>query len=87
LEPIEYVYGSVDGHQFFPNRIVDIRNSLPAAVVLSPSAAVFKRNQSINQAFIAGSMAHKNTHRKKTKKKGTHTHAQLQTTNLYKKGN
>jgi len=42
-------------------------------------------NQSINQAFIAGSMAHKNTH--KTKKKGTHTHAQLQTTNLYKKGN
>ena len=28
--------------------------------------------QSINQAFIAGSMAHKNT--QKTKKKGTHTH-------------
>ena len=41
--------------------------------------------QSINQAFIAGSMAHKNT--QKTKKKGTHTHAQLQTTNLHKKGN
>jgi len=39
-------------------------------------------NQSINQAFIAGIMAHKNTHTK-TKKKGTHTHthAQLQTTN------
>jgi len=30
-------------------------------------------NQSINQAFIAGIMAHKNTHTK-TKKKGTHTH-------------
>jgi len=27
-------------------------------------------NQSVNQAFIAGSMAHKNT--QKTKKKGTH---------------
>ena len=34
---------SIDArHQFFPNRIVDIRNSLPAAVVLS--VAVFKRN-------------------------------------------
>ena len=31
-------------HQFFSNRIVDIWNSLPAAVVLSPSVAVFKRN-------------------------------------------
>jgi len=30
--------------QFFSNRIVDIWNSLPAAVVLSPSVAVFKRN-------------------------------------------
>ena len=36
---------SIDArHQFFSNRIVDIRNSLPAAVVLSPSVAVFKRN-------------------------------------------
>ena len=31
-------------HQFFSNRIVDIWNSLPAAVVLSTSVAVFKRN-------------------------------------------
>jgi len=30
--------------EFFTNRIVDIWNSLPAAVVLSPSVAVFKRN-------------------------------------------
>ena len=29
-------------HQFFSNRIVDIWNSLPAAVVLSHSVAVFK---------------------------------------------
>jgi len=36
---------SIDArHQFFTNRIVDIWNSLPAAVVLSPSVAVFKRN-------------------------------------------
>jgi len=36
---------SVDArHQFFTNRIVDIWNSLPATVVLSPSVAVFKRN-------------------------------------------
>ena len=36
---------SIDAkHQFFSNRIVDIWNSLPAAVVLSPSVAVFKRN-------------------------------------------
>ena len=36
---------SVDArHQFFSNRIVDILNSLPAPVVLSPSVAVFKRN-------------------------------------------
>jgi len=27
-------------HQFFSNRIVDIWNSLPAAVVFSPSVAV-----------------------------------------------
>ena len=31
-------------HQFFSNRIVDIWNSLPAAVVLSTNVAVFKRN-------------------------------------------
>jgi len=31
-------------HQFFSNRIVDIWDSLPVAVVLSPSVAVFKRN-------------------------------------------
>jgi len=31
-------------HQFFTNRTVDIWNSLPVAVVLSPSVAVFKRN-------------------------------------------
>ena len=31
-------------HQFFPNRIVDIWNSSPAAVTLSPSVAVFIRN-------------------------------------------
>jgi len=31
-------------HQFFPNRIVDIWNSSPAAVALSPSVAVFIRN-------------------------------------------
>jgi len=31
-------------HQFFTNRIVYIWNSLPAAVVLSPSIAIFKRN-------------------------------------------
>jgi len=30
-------------HQFFSNRIVDVWNALPAAVVLSPSVAVFKR--------------------------------------------
>ena len=41
---------------------------------------LLKINQSINQAFISGSKAHK-THTK-TKKKGTYTHAQLQTTNL-----
>jgi len=37
---------SVDArHQFFSNRIVDIWNSLPAAVVLSPSVqTAFKRN-------------------------------------------
>jgi len=36
---------SVDArHQFFSNRIVDIWNSLPAAVVLSPIVAVLKRN-------------------------------------------
>jgi len=36
---------SIDArHQFFTNRIVDIWKSLPAAVVLSPSVAVFKRN-------------------------------------------
>jgi len=36
---------SIDArHQFFSNCIVDIWNSLPAAVVLSPSVAVFKRN-------------------------------------------
>jgi len=36
---------SIDArHQFFTNHIVDIWNSLPAAVVLSPSVAVFKRN-------------------------------------------
>jgi len=36
---------SIDAkHQFFSNRIVDIWNSLPTAVVLSPSVAVFKRN-------------------------------------------
>jgi len=36
---------SIDArHQFFTNRIVDIWNSLPAALVLSPSVAVFKRN-------------------------------------------
>jgi len=36
---------SIDArHQFLTNRIVDIWNSLPAAVVLSPSIAVFKRN-------------------------------------------
>jgi len=36
---------SIDArHQFFSNRIVDIWNSLPAAVVLSSSVAVFKRN-------------------------------------------
>ena len=33
---------SIDArHQFFSNRIVNIWNSLPAAVVLSPSVAVF----------------------------------------------
>jgi len=37
-------------------------------------------NQSINQAFIAGIMAHKNT-QKQRRKAHTHTHAQLQTTN------
>jgi len=35
---------SIDARHFFSNRIVDIWNSLPAAVVLSPSVAVFKRN-------------------------------------------
>ena len=36
---------SIDArHQFFSNRIVDIWNSLPAAVVISPSVAVFKQN-------------------------------------------
>jgi len=36
---------SIDArHQFCTNRLVDIWNSLPAAVVLSPSVAVFKRN-------------------------------------------
>jgi len=36
---------SIDArHQFLSNRIVDIWNSLPAAVVRSPSVAVFKRN-------------------------------------------
>ena len=36
---------SIDArHQFFSNRIVDIWNPLPAAVVLSPTVAVFKRN-------------------------------------------
>ena len=35
---------SIDArHQFF-SRIVNIWNSLPAAVVRSPSVAVFKRN-------------------------------------------
>ena len=33
-------------HQFFSNRIVDMWNSFPAAVVLRPSVAVFKRNLS-----------------------------------------
>jgi len=38
---------SIDARlQFFSNRIVDIWNSLPAAVVLSPSVPVFKRNLS-----------------------------------------
>ena len=32
-------------HQFFPNRIVDIWNSSPAAVAPSPSVAVFIRNK------------------------------------------
>jgi len=31
-------------HRFFSNCILDIWNSLPAAVVISPSVAVFKRN-------------------------------------------
>jgi len=36
---------SIDArHQFFTNRIVDMWNSLPAAVVLSPRVAIFKRN-------------------------------------------
>ena len=36
---------SIDArHQFFSNRIVDIWNSLPAAVVLSHSVTVLKRN-------------------------------------------
>jgi len=39
----------------------------------------------INQSFIAGNMAHKNTQKNK-EERHTHTHAQLQTTNLYKKG-
>jgi len=33
-------------HHFFSNRVVDIWNSLPAAVVLGPSVAVFKRKSS-----------------------------------------
>jgi len=36
---------SIDArHQFFTNRIVDIWNSLPTAVVLNPSVVVFKQN-------------------------------------------
>ena len=36
---------SIDArHQLFFNRVVNIWNSLPAAVVLSPSVAVCKRN-------------------------------------------
>jgi len=35
---------SIDArHQFFSNRVVDLWNSLPAAVVLSPSVTVCKR--------------------------------------------
>ena len=52
---------------------ISVRNSRPT-------------NQSINQAFIAGSMAHKNT--QKTKKKGTHTHTHNYKLLTYtKKGN
>ena len=44
---------SIDArHQFFSNRIVDIWNSLPASVVLSPSVAVFKRNPSLRSAVF-----------------------------------
>ena len=43
---------SIDArHQFFSNRIVNIWNSLPAAVILSPSVAVFKRKVDVQQFF------------------------------------
>jgi len=45
-------------------------------------------NQSINQAFISGSKAHKTHTKNKEERRAharahTHAHAQLQTTNLY----
>jgi len=44
---------SIDArHQFFSNRIVGIWNSLPVAVVLSPSVAVFKQNLAKFSSFF-----------------------------------
>jgi len=47
----ELEYASDARRQFFSNRIVDLWNSLPAAVVLNRNVAVYIRQVDVQQLF------------------------------------